>query len=171
MKIISVFLVFFINISIAFSQDMFKSTDEIGVKPYTPTTEFKEKASKISGKEMSTIAVEDKDFYQLSNGFISLYQDVQYAHVRVIFDKNHNWIETQQLHHSDVQKDDVYYQIMPKLEKETKRKGYTVKEWHYIKITNEKGYWYEVKASKKKDTKVFIFDKDLKIVGTKKVVQ
>lgn len=174
MKTIHIILIFFISINLAFSQTMFKSFNEIGVKPYMPTKELKEKVAKISGKAIRTEAgefdsFEDKDFYQLSNGFVSLYQDVEYAYLRIIFDKNHNWIETHQLFHSDVQKEDVYYQIMPKMEKETKKKGYKIKGWYYIKITNEKGFWYEVKASKKKDTKVFIFDKDLKLVGTKKV--
>ncbi len=168
---------FLINISNGvFAQDMFKSTDEIGVKPYKPTKELKEKASKISGKVIRTEvgefgSFEDKDFYQLSNGHISLYQNDEYAHVRVIFDKNHNWIETHQLYHSDVLPEEEYYQIMPKIKNVLKSKGYIVTEWYYIKITNEKGFWYEVKASKKKDTKVFILDKDFKLVGTKKIAK
>lgn len=176
MKTTLFFFVLFLSVTSAFSQELFKSTTEVGVKPYTPTMEFKEKVSKIYGNPVGVAGgdeynvVLDKDFYQLKNGFISFYPDNEYAHFRIIFDEKQNWVETHQLYHSDVLPEDTYYQMMPKMQKIILQKKYPVEDiWYYIKITNAKGYWYEVKVIKKNDTQIFIFDKDLKLIDTKKL--
>ena len=164
--------VLLMSVSLAFAQKMFKSTDEIGVKPYIPTAEFKQKILKQLGTEKNDVSgLLDKDFYQLKNGFISWYPDSKYAHFRMIFDKNLNWIETQELSHCDVLEDQEYYKFMPKMTKQVEMKKYRVEPCEsYIKITNATGFWYELQADRKKDIKIFIFDKDLKFVKMKKAV-
>ena len=176
MKKIILTFVLLMSVSLAFAQKMFKSTDELGVKPYVPTMEFKQKVSKLSNRPVGTERIEmggifDKDFYQLKNGFISWYPDSRYAHFRMIFDKNLNWIETQELSHCDVLEDQEYYKFMPKMTKQVEMKKYRVEPCErYIKITNATGLWYELQADRKKDIKIFIFDKDLKFVKMKKAI-
>lgn len=174
MKTTLIFIILLINMTSAFAQVIFKSTSEVGTKPYAPTMELKEKVAKISGMPVGVAGNEynvvlDKDFYLLQNGFISFYPDSEYAHFRIIFDAKQNWVETQVLYHCDVLPEEEYHQFMPKMKKQIARKKYVVAECeNYIKITNEKGYWYELKASKKDETKIFIFDKDLKFISIKK---
>ena len=153
-------------VSPAFAQVLYKSTSEVGEKNYVPSAKLKEKVGKMAkGYVWGGENPEDKDFYQLKNGYISYFQYVHYAHYRLIFDSKLNWIETQEYRHSDVQQEDEYHQLMPKMRKQIATKKYTVGEGeNYIKVTNAKGYWYEIKASKGKDTKTFIFDKNLNIV-------
>jgi hypothetical protein len=97
--------------------------------------------------------------------------DVEYSHYRLIFDKNENWLETQELFHCDVQQDDEYYQLTAKMKTAGKRKYFIEECTFYIKITNEKRYWYEINAllSPKKSKKVvLIFDKNMKLIGERK---
>lgn len=153
-----------------FSQSLFVSTKEIGTKPFIPSSALKEKVSSISKRPIGTEQNEfsgifDKDFYELKNGFISYGPEVSYMHYRLIFDPKENWVETQELFHSDVLPEDIYYQIFPKMKLAAKKK-FQVKDYSsYIKITNNKGFWYELDAvslpQKKKVT--LVFDKDIKL--------
>ncbi len=98
-----------------FSQSLFVSTKEIGTKPFIPSSALKEKVSSISKRPIGTEQNEfsgifDKDFYELKNGFISYGPEVSYMHYRLIFDPKENWVETQELFHSDVLPEDIYYQ-------------------------------------------------------------
>ena len=173
--------VFLMSISFGFSQKMFQSTTEVGTKLYIPSAEFKQKVSNISkipiekeGEEYPT-GISNKSFYQLSNGFISLYQDEQWSHFRMIFDKKLNWVETHVLYHADVQRDEEYYQFIPKVNTQMESKKYSLLDFPvYIKVTNKKGFWYELKGVSKtneKDIQVFVFDKDLKLVKMRKVAE
>jgi nitrogen fixation protein len=150
----------------AFAQVLYQSTTEIGEKNYVPSANLKEKVAKLAKDHVWGGATpEDKDFYQLKNGNISYFQYVEYAHYRLIYDSKLDWLETQEYRHSDVQQEDEYHQLMPKMRKQIATKKYKVDEGeNYIKVTNAKGHWYELKASKGKDIKTFILDKNLKIV-------
>ncbi len=165
---------FFVTLSFfslsLFSQSLFLSTKEIGKKAFVPSSRLKEKVSAISNRPIGTELNEfsgifDKDFFELSNGFISYGPDVSYMHYRLVFDQKENWVETQELFHSDVLPEDVYYQIFPKMKLAAKKKFEVNDYSSYIKITNSKGFWYELDAvalpKKKKVT--LVFDKNLKL--------
>ncbi|MCZ8343276.1 MAG: hypothetical protein O9301_09620 [Leptospira sp.] len=165
---------FFVTLSFfslsLFSQSLFLSTKEIGKKAFVPSSRLKEKVSAISNRPIGTELNEfsgifDKDFFELSNGFISYGPDVSYMHYRLVFDQKENWVETQELFHSDVLPEDVYYQIFPKMKLAAKKKFEVNDYSSYIKITNSTGFWYELDAvalpKKKKVT--LVFDKNLKL--------
>lgn len=155
-----------------FSQTLFLSTQEVGKKQITPTPSLKQKVAEISKRPIGTDLGEfsgifDKDFYLLSNGSFSYGPEVSYMHYRLIFDSNENWIETQELFHSDVLPEETYYQILPKMKKSVSKK-YAIDDYaNFIKITNPMGFWYEVDAKvlplKKKKNVTLVFDKDLKL--------
>lgn len=171
-------LLFLFYSHLILSQQVNQSTREIGVKHYKPTQTIKEKISKMTGKVIGTEKGEfngiyDNEFYELKNGNISFGPDVEYMHIRMIFDKDENWLETQELFHSDVQKNEEYYQIEPKLMKRIKKlkKYYVLSGGNYIKVTNRNGFWYEVEASilpKKKEQVILLFDKKLKFIKERK---
>ena len=164
---------FFLFSLFSFSQEMFVSTSEVGKKSFVPTIEFKTQISTLLDRAIGTEKGEfggiyDVDFYELKNGNISYGPYVEWMYVRLIFDKNLKLIERQDLSHCDVQQEEEYYQFMPKMIKAVEGK-YTIDGCtNYIKITIDKGYWYEVKAKKVKKTVTLIYDKDLKFVGVKK---
>lgn len=160
------FILLMAMVSPAFAQVLYKSTSEVGEKNYVPSAKLKEKVSKIMKEhDWERGEAEDKDFYQLKNGYISYYQDADWAGFRFIFDSKQNWIETQLSRNSDVPPGSEYHKVVPKMRKQIAAKQYKLEvSPEYCKVTNAKGYWYEIKASKGKDTKTFIFDKNLNIV-------
>ena len=175
-KILLIILLTF-QTSIVFAEKLYYSTREVGIKPYKPSEELKLKISKISNRPIGTEKGEfsgifDKDFYELDNGLISFGPNVEYMHYRLIFDKNENWIETQELFHSDVSQDEEYYRIRPQIDKAI-RKKYFIKEdtYYYTKVKNKKGFWYEIDAyrlTQKTKKVILIFNKKVKIIGERK---
>ncbi len=159
--------VLLMSVSLAFAQKMFQSTDEVSAETYIPTVEFKARVAKLSKNEYQ---VDDNNFTQLQNGCIAWYQNNEtYHEIRMIFDKNQNWLETQNTHHSDLSKDDDFHKLFPKMAKKAKKQKYDARYFEkYIKITNEKGFWYELKTIKEGDIQIFVFDKDLKFVKNEK---
>jgi hypothetical protein len=175
-KSLLLILLFIFCLQSVFAQRLFQSTQEKGVKKFKPSAEFKKKISEISNRPIGTEKGEfsgifEEDFYQLSNGFISYMPEVEYAHYRLIFDKNEKLIETQTLFHCDVQKEDEYYQILAKMEKAVGKKYFIEDCTSYVKVTNEQGYWYEIEVlflPKKQKKTALIFDKNLKLIGERK---
>ncbi|MBK8397000.1 MAG: hypothetical protein IPL26_17435 [Leptospiraceae bacterium] len=175
-KILLIILLTF-QTSIVFAEKLYYSTREVGIKPYKPSEELKLKISKISNRPIGTEKGEfsgifDKDFYELDNGLISFGPNVEYMHYRLIFDKNENWIETQELFHSDVSQDEEYYRIRPQIDKAI-RKKYFIKEdtYYYTKVKNKKGFWYEIDAYRlpqKTKKVILIFNKKVKLIGERK---
>jgi hypothetical protein len=163
-----------------FAEKLFFSTHIEGIKPYKPSNEFKQKISKLSGRPIGTEAGEfdgifDKDFYELENGNISYGPNIEYMHYRLIFDSKENLLETQELFHSDVTRDQEYYKIRPKIDQAVKKKNkYFIPDsiYYYTKITTNDDFWYEIKAhklNKKKNEVILIFDKKFKLKGERKI--
>ncbi len=163
--LVSFFLLF--NVEKISAQKMFVSTSEIGVEKYTPNATLKAKVEELSMKYRGDKDfVKDENFYQLKNGNISFFQDSEYGHFRLIFDKNQNLLETHVLYHCDVLPEHTYFKIIAKIKPQIKAKKYTLENCtHYIKIITQEGFWYEIKASKKNNTAKFVFDKDIKLVS------
>ncbi len=140
--------VLLMSVTLASSQKMFNSTRGVGIKPYVPSKEFKQKVADFSKIQIAKNADDyngfsDKDFFQLKNGFISLYSGGEPWYFRIIFDKKQNWVETHTYSHCDVQPEEEYYKFMPKMTAQINSKNYAVAECeNYFKITNKKGFWY-----------------------------
>ncbi|MBP7283676.1 MAG: hypothetical protein KBA66_18965 [Leptospiraceae bacterium] len=178
-KIFILFLITFYS-QFIYGEKLYQSTLEKGEKPFTPSEELKQKVSKKSGRPIGTEKGEfsgifDKDFYELPNGNISYGPDVSYMHYRLIFDKEENWLETQELFHSDVTPDQEYYKIRPKIDKalSKKKKKYLIAEdtYYYTKVTNRKGFWYEIEALRlpeKSKRVILLFNKQVKLIGERK---
>jgi hypothetical protein len=160
----------------SFAQTLFQSVQEVGKKNITPSVSLKQKVAKISNRPIGTEKGEmngifDRDFYELGNGFISYGPEVNYMHYRLIFDKKENWLETQELFHGDVLPEEEYYQITAQMRTATMKKYLIPEAENYIKVSNPQSYWYEIYAfvlPKKSKTVILIFDKDLKLVRTRK---
>jgi hypothetical protein len=132
--ILIIWLGFYTQVS--FAQTLFQSVQEVGTKNIVPSATLKQKVAKISNRPIGTEKGEmngifDQDFYELKNGFISYGPEVSYMYYRLIFDKQENWLETQELFHGDVLPEDEYYQVIAKMRTALKKK-YLIGGWREL---------------------------------------
>lgn len=160
------------------AQTLHESMTEVGVKRIKPSESLKGKVFELINTQtrfnyLEIDHIEDEDFFETENGNITYGPDINYFHYRILFDKSEKWLETQELFHCDVDSLDIYNVVMPKIKSQISNLKKIAPCPYYYKITHEKGTWYEfIIYSNKKQTKgtIYVFDKDLKLINSKKSV-
>lgn len=158
------------------SQLLHESNKQVGQKKIVPSPSLKEKILALVNSQTRFINQElthinEDYFYATKNGTITYGPDVEYFHYRILFDKNENWLETQELFHCDIGEEDIYYQIMPKIKSQLPKKKKLDPCPFYYKITTEKGTWFEfISYSNKKRDKgtIYVFNQDIKLLKSTK---
>jgi hypothetical protein len=178
MKKIFTFLLFGIVLNNFTAQTLHESNKEIGVKRIKPSESLRGKVfelintqTRFNYEEINHI--EDEHFFETENGNITYGPEVEYFHYRMLFDKSEKWLETQELFHCDVDSLDSYNVVMPQIKSQISNLKKIAPCPYYYKITSENGTWFEFYIySNKKQTKgtIYVFDKDLKLINSKKSV-
>lgn len=86
------------------------------------------------------------NFFRCKGGLISFGKSVSRNDLRIVYDAQERWLETQELLHCGVPSDSEYYQLLERFRAQYADTHYICDCSAIVKITNAAGSWYEVRG-------------------------